>query len=141
MNNKRIRQANRRNWVNIVKPDVFTTIVVLASMTAGCVLVVHPDEEGEAAWQSDWESGESSGQRAYAPHAGMPGLAELVARSYGADDLLRDADVRVTARDDVVSLHGRVPSRAHFDRAVELALDTDGVAAVESRLTVEIIQP
>ncbi len=124
--------------MSIVNRKALTATVALSAMTAGCVLVVHPDEEGEGTWQSDWESGESSEQRAFTPDSTSPGAAELVARSYGADDLLRDADIRVTGREGVVSLHGRVPSRAHFDRAVELALDTDSVTAVESRLTVKI---
>lgn len=111
--------------------------LALSAMAAGCVLVVHP-EDGDGTWQSEWESHDSSSQRAWSPQSSMPGLAERVARSYGTDEMLRDADIRVTARDDVVTLHGRVPSRGHFDRAVELALDTDGVAAVESRLTVEV---
>ncbi|MGH8495438.1 MAG: BON domain-containing protein [Gammaproteobacteria bacterium] len=118
---------------------VMTLVLALSASTAGCVFVVNPEEGyGDEAWQSEWESDESSWQRAYSPQSAVPGLAERVARSYGTDDMLRDADIRVTAREGVVTLHGRVPSRAHFDRAVELALGTEGVSVVESRLTVEV---
>lgn len=117
-----------------------SVILTLSTITAGCVLVVNPDEE-DGSWQSDWESDGTAEQRAYAPQSAMPGLAELVARSYGRDDLLRDADIRVTARGEVVSLHGRVPTKAHFDRAVELGLATEGVGKLESRLTVEVSNP
>lgn len=117
------------------------TAIILACCAAatGCVLVVHPEEGSETAWDDEWErDGRHYEERAYAPRSAGAGIAERVARSYGDDELLRDADVRVTARDGTVSLHGRVPDKTHFDRAVELALATEGVERVESRLTVEI---
>lgn len=126
---------------DIVNGKAVLIVLALSASAGGCVLVVHPEEgEGDGAWQSEWESEETSWRRAWSPQSAEPGLAERVARSYGEDDLLRDSDIRVTAREGVVTLHGRVPSRAHFDRAVEVALGLDGVAAVESRLTVEVRQ-
>ncbi|HUO83450.1 MAG TPA: BON domain-containing protein [Gammaproteobacteria bacterium] len=118
------------------------TVLTVCLAAAGCVLVVNPDETSDSAWDSAWQrDGGRYEERGYAPRPAGAGIAERVARRYGEDELLRDADIRVTARDGTVSLHGRVRGMEDFDRAVELALATDGVTEVESRLTVQIDRP
>lgn len=123
--------------------NVWKFLLLLPALSAcGCVLVVNPDEATDSEWGSAWErDGRHYEERAYAPQTSAPGVAERVARRYGEDEMLRDSDIHVTARAGTVSLHGRVPDREHFDRAVELALATEGVTEVESRLTVQIDKP
>ena len=76
------------------------TIFTACLAAAGCVLVVNPDEASDSAWESAWERDRGAHQeRAYAPRSSGPSVAERVARRYGEDESLRDADIRVTARD------------------------------------------
>ncbi|CAN5138870.1 hypothetical protein BH24PSE2_BH24PSE2_04780 [soil metagenome] len=112
-------------------------VTAIAATVAGCVVVVHPDD-AEWGWEAGPQAHEVHEDEGRSPTIRKPGVAEAVARKFDEDELLGKADIEVTARDEVVSLHGRVPSRAHFDGAVDIASGTPGVAAVESRLTVEI---
>jgi osmotically-inducible protein OsmY len=132
---KSTREANMNAWKS-------ATILSACLAAAACVLVVNPDETSDSAWDSAWERDRGDHrERAWAPRPAGASVAERVARRYGEDELLRDADIRVTARDGTVALHGSVRGMDYFDRAVELALATEGVAEVESRLTVQIDQP
>ena len=109
---------------------------VAGLLLAGCVFVVNPDgEDGvDAHWASDFDYDDEVRRGSN----GNATLAGRVNEEYEFDEVLRDEKIRVTARDDVVTLHGSVTSVETFDRAVQVAIGTEGVSTVVSRLTVRV---
>ncbi len=108
---------------------------VAGLLLAGCVFVVNPEgEDGfDAHWASDFDYDDEVRHR-----GSNMSLAGLVTEEYEFDEVLRDEKIRITARDDVVTLHGTVTSVETFDRAVQVAIGTEGVSTVVSRLTVRV---
>lgn len=97
---------------------------------AGCVVVI--GDEGVTTHRDGWFGSDDHHDGADAA------LARSVRSQLDADPLLKELDLKVTARDGMVTLRGRVENVQSFDRAVELAGKTEGVRKVVSRLVVEI---
>ncbi len=113
-------------------------LIILLFMSAvlastGCVIVVEDSGEVDAGWASN-----------YAQHSREVSdanreLARSVSATLARDAILTDSDITVSARGDTVTLHGRVQSVDHLDRAVDLAVTSPGVGTVVSRMTVEVL--
>ena len=69
--------------------------------------------------------------------ASDPGITTAVKTKLAADDQVKAYQIDVDTDDGVVTLSGAVQTQAAKDRAVQLARETDGVARVEDRLTVD----
>jgi osmotically-inducible protein OsmY len=69
-----------------------------------------------------------------------PWITTKIQSKYFMDDLVRAGQIGVTANQGVVTLTGQVPSAEAKGRAEALALQTEGVARVENRLTVGVAQ-
>ena len=63
-------------------------------------------------------------------------LATKIQAQYFADDNVKARDIRVSARDGVVTLQGVVDSGEERDEALSIARDTDGVERIEDQLRV-----
>jgi osmotically-inducible protein OsmY len=64
-------------------------------------------------------------------------IITVIKAKYVLDHYLSARDISVEAHDGVVTLGGTVPSVELLGRAVELALDTDGVSRVVSQITIQ----
>ena len=107
-----------------------------AGLTAGCVVVVgeHDDlTRDDASWSGSWPE---SGERMSLARVDE-GLARQAQSRIASEPALAGEDITVSARGDVVTLHGRVPSLAKLEQAMNAAAGTPGVSRVVSRLTVE----
>lgn len=106
-----------------------------AGLTAGCVVVVgeHDGARDDGSWSRSWPASEDRTSLARA----HDGLARQAQSRIAADPELAAEDITVSARGDVVTLHGRVPTLAKLERAMSAAADAPGVVRVVSRLTVE----
>ena len=95
---------------------------------AGCVVVISDGgiESGGAAHWNDQGSRQDDE------------LARKVEDALRADPLLKGADLKVSSHDGVVTLRGSVEGMERFDRAIQLARKTEGVAKVMSKLKVEV---
>jgi hyperosmotically inducible periplasmic protein len=69
--------------------------------------------------------------------ASDPGITTAVKSKLAADDTVKAYQIDVDTSGGVVTLSGAVQTQAAKDRAVQLARETDGVARVEDRLTVD----
>ena len=65
-----------------------------------------------------------------------PGVTTAVKTKLAADDTVKAYQIDVDTKGGVVTLSGAVETQAAKERAVQLARDTDGVASVEDKLTV-----
>ncbi|MEX2272909.1 MAG: BON domain-containing protein [Vicinamibacterales bacterium] len=65
-----------------------------------------------------------------------PGITTAVKTKFAADETVKAYQIDVDTSEGVVTLSGAVQSQAAKDRAIQLARETDGVARVEDRLTV-----
>ena len=101
----------------------------------GCVFVVNPDsdDEWDAHWASDFDYDDDVRYR-----NSNTTLVQRVNEEFEFDEVLQNEQIRVTARDDVVTLHGQVNSVETFDRAIQVAIGTEGVGSVVSRMTVRV---
>jgi len=98
---------------------------------SGCVVVV-----GDSGTETRWAS--MSSDDVEIESAGNALLAKNVSKALSSDTILRDEDISVSARNGVVSLHGRVSSVEALQHAVNVATDVADVETVVSRLSVEI---
>ena len=73
---------------------------------------------------------------AVACSASDPGITTAVKSKLAADDTVKAYQIDVDTSGSVVTLSGAVETQAAKDRAVQLARETDGVASVNDRLTV-----
>ncbi len=112
------------------RPFAAAALILAATLTSGCVVVVGDRPDGSEDWDVSW--GDSSDvQRTVSDDA----LAKEVSRRLAAS-AVGGQDVTVSERDTVVTLHGRVDSVEALDEAMAVAADTPGVTRVVSRLTV-----
>jgi osmotically-inducible protein OsmY len=88
----------------------------------GCVLALGNDGGGD----SSWTSSESSSSD----------VAKAVRQSLNSSPITESADLTVYADHDRVRLTGTVHSIDVLEKAVQLALDTPGVATVNCRIVV-----
>jgi hyperosmotically inducible periplasmic protein len=65
-----------------------------------------------------------------------PGVTTAVKSKLAADDTVKAYQIDVDTKGGVVTLSGAVETQAAKDRAVQLARETEGVASVEDKLTV-----
>lgn len=106
---------------------------IAALSLGGCVFVVNPDVEDD--WDAHW-SYDTDDEKHH--RNSNTTLVNRVNEEFDFDEMLRDEQIRVTADDDIVTLHGTVNSVETFDRAVQIAIGTEGVSSVVSRLTVKV---
>jgi hypothetical protein len=64
-------------------------------------------------------------------------IVTVIKAKYVLDHNLSARDITVDAHDGIVTLGGTVPSAELLGRAVELAIDTDGVRRVVSQITLQ----
>ena len=64
-------------------------------------------------------------------------IVTVIKAKYVLDHYLSARDITVDSHDGIVALGGTVPSAGLLGRAVELALDTDGVSRVVSQITLQ----
>jgi hypothetical protein len=105
-------------------------VAALAGFASGCVVVVGDrgqDEEWGVHWAGSDEVDRSTPS---------DGLAREVSSRMAADPALAGQDITVSAREGVVTLHGRVDSVEALEDVMTLAAQTPGVTRVVSRLTV-----
>lgn len=111
-------------------------MVLAAGLTLGGCIVVIEKGDGEAEVRTQREVMVDHDVRREVRRTGME-IAYDVRDAILADPELRDADIRISARDGTVRLRGEVASAALRDRAVDLAASVDGVQRVDSRLEVD----
>jgi hypothetical protein len=109
-----------------------TAAVAVALLLSGCVVVVDGEHGEDADWDVRWGSAEDVRRQSPAQDE----LAREVSGRIAADDSLAGQDITVSAREGVVTLHGRVDSVAALERAMDVASGAPGVKSVVSRLTV-----
>ena len=104
---------------------VLVTLTLCTAMAnlGGCVLAYDGGVDGG---DSSWSSADSSSSS----------LAKAVRNSLNGDPVTEAADLTVYADHDRVKLTGTVHSTAILEKAVQLALDTPGVATVSCRIVV-----
>ena len=107
-------------------------VAALAGFASGCVVVVG-DRGQDEEWGVHW-AGSDEVDRA-TPSDG-DGLAREVSSRVAAEPALAGQDITVSAREGVVTLHGRVDSVEALEDVMTLAAQTPGVTRVVSRLTV-----
>ena len=105
-------------------------VAALAGFASGCVVVVG-DRGQDEEWDVHW-AGSDEVDRA----TPSDGLAREVSSRVAAEPALAGQDITVSAREGVVTLHGRVDSLEALEDAMTLAAQTPGVTRVVSRLTV-----
>jgi hypothetical protein len=104
---------------------ILVTMSLCAAMAnlGGCVLAVGNGDGGSDASFSSSDSTSSS-------------LAKAVRHSLDSDPATEAADLAVYADHDRIRLTGTVHSTDLLEKAVQLALDTPGVAVVNCRIVV-----
>lgn len=93
---------------------------------AGCVVVIS-DEGIETGSEAHWEGSRDDAQ-----------LAQRVRDALDSDPLLADSQLKVAARDGVVTVRGTVEGTERLERTVAIARATQGTEKVISRLKVEV---
>ena len=104
---------------------LYPLVILLTLSLPACVIYV--DESGEA----DFHLGTAKVKADQT-------LADLVAGEMQGDELLSQEDITVHAKGGTVILKGTVEDVAVLDRAIKVAVGTEGVTTVKSRLEVEI---
>ncbi|HEY3643978.1 MAG TPA: BON domain-containing protein [Gammaproteobacteria bacterium] len=104
---------------------ILVTMSLCAAMAnlGGCVLALGNDAGGSDA---SWSSSDSTSSS----------LAKAVRHSLNGDPITEAADLTVYADHDRIKLTGTVHSTDVLEKAVQLALDTPGVAVVNCRIVV-----
>lgn len=104
---------------------ILVTMSLCAAMAnlGGCVLAVGNGGDGSDA---SWSSSDSTSSS----------LAKAVRASLNSDPVTEAADLTVYADHDRIRLTGTVHSTDVLEKAVQLALDTPGVAVVNCRIVV-----
>lgn len=104
---------------------VLVTLTLCAAMAnlGGCVLAYDGGTDGG---DSSWSSSDSTSSS----------LAKAVRQSLNGNPITEAADLTVYADHDRVKLTGTVHSTDVLEKAVQLALDTPGVAVVNCRIVV-----
>ena len=104
---------------------ILVTMSLCAAMAnlGGCVLAVGNGDGGSDSSFSSSDSTSSS-------------LAKAVRHSLNSDPVTEAADLTVYADHDRIKLTGTVHSTDVLEKAVQLALDTPGVAVVSCRIVV-----
>jgi len=104
---------------------ILVTMSLCAAMAnlGGCVLAVGNGDGGSDSSFSSSDSTSSS-------------LAKAVRSSLNSDPVTEAADLTVYADHDRIKLTGTVHSTDVLEKAVQLALDTPGVAVVNCRIVV-----
>ena len=105
-------------------------LVAVAGLASGCVVVVGDRGEGED-WAVHW-----AGSEEVDPAAPSNVLAREVSGRLSYEPGLAEQDITVSAREGVVTLHGRVDSLKVLEEAMNVAAAAPGVTRVVSRLTV-----
>lgn len=104
---------------------ILVTMSLCAAMAnlGGCVLAVG---NGDGGSDSNWSSSDSTSSS----------LAKAVRASLNSDPVTESADLTVYADHDRIRLTGTVHSADVLEKAVQLALDTPGVASVNCKILV-----
>ena len=104
---------------------ILVTMSLCAAMAnlGGCVLALGNDAGGN---DSNWSSADSTSSS----------LAKAVRHSLNSDPITEAADLTVYADHDRVKLTGTVHATDVLEKAVQLALDTPGVAMVNCKIVV-----
>lgn len=105
-----------------MRTGIMVSVLAFGLPLAGCIVVIEKGD-GEAEVRTQQE----------VMRTGME-IAYDVRDAILADPELRDADIRISARDGTVRLRGEVASTALRDRAVALAASVDGVERVDSSI-------
>lgn len=109
-----------------------TAAVAAALLVSGCVVVVDGEHGEDADWDVSWGSHDDVSRVT----TGQDDLAKDVSSRIAADTTLNGQDITVSAREGVVTLHGRVDSLGALEHAMDVASQAPGVNRVVSRLTV-----
>jgi len=102
---------------------VSLTLCAAVANLGGCVLAYDGGVDGG---DSSWSSSDSTSSS----------LAKAVRESLNGNPVTEAADITVYADHDRVKLTGSVHSTDVLEKAVQLALDTPGVAVVSCRIVV-----
>ena len=109
-------------------------IAFVSIAISGCVVVIGDEESDGVHWASEYDEirEQSNRERTDAAQA----LLDEVRRGLDGDEFLRREAILVSAKDGVITLSGEASSVGVVDRAVQIAVATDGVESVISRVVV-----
>lgn len=117
-------------WRNL---RLVAAALAAAGTVSGCVVVVDGEHGEDDEWDVRWAGGQEVQHRS--PEQ-RDELARDVSTRIASTPALSSEDITVSAREGVVTLHGRVGSVATLEEAMGVAAATPGVVRVVSRLSV-----
>jgi osmotically-inducible protein OsmY len=112
------------------------TLVGVAMMTGGCVLVVG-DRGGAGRGDVEWTSRQDRAVPVETRERNGHVAREVESR-IRMDTSLAGQDITVASSGDIVTLHGRVDDIGLLEHVMRIAAEAPGVRRVVSRLTVEM---
>lgn len=110
--------------------SMLLTMIVL---TTGCVIVVDGTEDSpDAHWIGDYET------KVEVRREENDVLAQRVSERLAQESSLNLEDIKVSASNSVVTLHGRLHDVETLQQTMDIAGSVDGVRRVVSRITLDI---